>query len=119
MADLCTDSRFELIEKYKRMLIDATNIETCAEEMAVLGDIMHRIWQMGWLEKLEQTSAPQTGVWVEKKVLEQTEHGIDEWQSARCSVCGKYHTTPYMYHFFNFAYCPCCGAIMEEDHETG
>ena len=55
-----------------------------------------------------------TGQWVEKKVLEQTELGIEEWQSTRCSVCGRYHTTPYMYHFYNYAYCPCCGAKMEE-----
>lgn len=37
---------------------------------------------------------------------------IDEWQSARCSVCGKYLTTPYMYHFDHFNYCPNCGAKM-------
>ena len=54
MAELCTDNRFELIEKYKQKLMDATNIETSAEEMAVIDDILFRFWQMGWLDKLEQ-----------------------------------------------------------------
>ena len=50
------------------------------------------------------------GKWVEKEVLEDTI--INEWQSARCSECGKYHTTPYMYYFDNFKFCPNCGADM-------
>lgn len=57
------------------------------------------------------------GEWKECEVVQ--EHGdepiIDEWQSARCSVCGKYHTTPYMYYFDNFNYCPNCGAEMGGD----
>lgn len=56
------------------------------------------------------------GKWEECEIVQ--EDGdykiIDEWQSARCSVCGKYHTTPYMYHFDHFNYCPNCGAKMDE-----
>lgn len=37
---------------------------------------------------------------------------IEEWQSARCSNCGKYHTTPYLYYFKKYDYCPSCGAYM-------
>lgn len=55
------------------------------------------------------------GKWEECEIVQ--EDGdykiIEEWQSARCSVCGKYHTTPYMYHFDHFNYCPNCGAKME------
>lgn len=58
MADLCTDNRFELIEKYKKMLIDATNIETNPTEMAVIDNILFRFWQMGWLDKLELDAKP-------------------------------------------------------------
>lgn len=54
MNDICGDNRFELINKYKRKLIEATNIETAPDEMAVLDDILFRFWQMGWLDKLEQ-----------------------------------------------------------------
>ena len=57
MADLCADNRFNLIEKYKKKLIEATNIETSTEEIKVLDNILFRFWQMGWLEKLEQPQA--------------------------------------------------------------
>ena len=49
MADTCGDNRFELIEKYKQKLLDATNIEDSPEEMAVIDNILFRFWQMGWL----------------------------------------------------------------------
>lgn len=54
MADMCDDNRFELINKYKQRLIEATNIETAQDEMAVLDNILFRFWQMGWLDKLER-----------------------------------------------------------------
>ena len=57
MCDLCNDNRFELIEKYKKKLIEATNIETAPDEMTVLDNILFRFWQMGWLDKLELPSA--------------------------------------------------------------
>ena len=53
-----------------------------------------------------------TGKWEEREVS--SEQVIDEWQSARCSVCGLYHTTPYMYYFNGFNFCPSCGARMEK-----
>lgn len=59
MADLCTDNRFELIEKYKKKLIEETNIESAPDEMKVLDNILFRFWQMDWLDKLEQPSAQQ------------------------------------------------------------
>ncbi len=52
------------------------------------------------------------GEWIERKVIEDGKT-IEEWQSAKCSVCGKYHTTPYLYNFDDFNYCPNCGAKME------
>ena len=61
------------------------------------------------------------GEWLEKEVVDNTDEDfvwkIEQWQSARCSVCGKYHTTPYMYYFDNFNYCPNCGARMEGKEE--
>ena len=54
---LCTDNRFELIEKYKSKLIESTNIETDAEDMAAIDSILFRFWQMGWLDKLETAEA--------------------------------------------------------------
>ena len=45
---------------------------------------------------------------------------IPEWQSARCSLCHKYHTTPYIYYFNDYRFCPNCGAEMRKgkDDET-
>ena len=55
------------------------------------------------------------GEWKEKEThLNEGDCEITEWQSARCSKCGKYHTTPYMYSFNNFNFCPNCGAKMDK-----
>lgn len=54
MGEICTDNRFELIQKYKEKLIQGTNIETAKEEMAVIDNILFRFWQMGWLDILER-----------------------------------------------------------------
>jgi len=52
-GDICGDNRFEVIEKCKQKLIEATNIETSPDEMAVLDSILFRFWQMGWLPAAE------------------------------------------------------------------
>ena len=59
------------------------------------------------------TPKQERGKWEEKEVSD--EKVIDEWQSARCSACGKYHTAPYMYYFNNYNFCPNCGARMTEE----
>ena len=53
------------------------------------------------------------GEWIERKVFEAKDSTVVELQSARCSVCGRYHTTPYIYRFYEDNYCPYCGAKME------
>jgi DNA-directed RNA polymerase subunit RPC12/RpoP len=60
------------------------------------------------------------GKWTEKEVIykEEADEVIEEWQSAKCSKCGRYHTTPYLYYFKSYNYCPHCGARMEESDET-
>lgn len=60
MGEICGDNRFELIEKYKTKLIEATNIETAKDEMAVIDSILFRFWQMGWLDKLEADVVPKS-----------------------------------------------------------
>ena len=54
-----------------------------------------------------------TGSWVEKQVVDNEEVEVEQWQSARCSNCDKYHTTPYSYYFDDYKYCPNCGSKME------
>lgn len=55
-----------------------------------------------------------TGKWSEKKVLHKSEAEtvIEEWQSCRCSVCGRYDTRPYLYYFDEPHFCSWCGADM-------
>lgn len=55
------------------------------------------------------------GEWADKEVIHK--RCIEEWQSARCSACGKYHTTPYMYYFDDFNFCPNCGAKMDGERK--
>ena len=53
-TEVCGDNRFELIQKYKEKLIEATNIETSKDEMNVIDSVLFRFWQMGWLDRLEE-----------------------------------------------------------------
>lgn len=63
-------------------------------------------------------SAERRGKWIEKHhAYSDEEMPIEEWQSARCSVCGKYHTTPYLYYFTEYKFCPNCGAKMITDKD--
>lgn len=48
-----TDGRFEIIDRAKKHILEATNIETSPKEMEVLDDFLFRCWQMGWLKKYE------------------------------------------------------------------
>lgn len=54
------------------------------------------------------------GRWLEKKVVHAINDGcIDEWQSCKCSECGRYNTRPYMYYFDEPNFCSYCGAVMK------
>ena len=49
----CGDNRFEIIQKAKADLLEATNIAMCQVDMAYVDSFLFRAWQMGWLEKYE------------------------------------------------------------------
>ena len=53
MKEMCTDNRFEIIEKAKNHILEATNINTSEDEMKVLDSFLFRCWQMGWLKQYE------------------------------------------------------------------
>lgn len=61
----------------------------------------------------------QTGKWLEKEVLHKSEAEtvIEEWQSCKCSVCGRYDTRPYLYYFDEPHFCSWCGARMVKEGE--
>lgn len=53
----CGDNRFEIIAEYKEKLIEGTNIETSPEEMAVIDNVLFRIWQMGWIPQMRMPTS--------------------------------------------------------------
>ena len=72
------------------------------------------------LEQLPTIDPVKHGKWIERKVTHEDNRRstiIADWQSAKCSNCGKHHTTPYLYYFFNDNYCPNCGATMERSED--
>ena len=79
-------------------------------------------WELNGAEIREVIDAQPTiepmrkkGRWLEHSVFDEPQgKHIEQWQSARCSVCGKYHTTPYMYYFDWYDWCPNCGAEMRQ-----
>ena len=69
------------------------------------------------IENLPTAEPEQKGEWLEKEVFDNVDYEIPEWQTEKCSVCGKYHTTPYMYNFSTYKYCPNCGAEMTRSED--
>ena len=51
MFETCGDNRFEIIEKVKKDILDATNISTSPEDMKALDSFLFRCWQMGLLDQ--------------------------------------------------------------------
>lgn len=62
-------------------------------------------------------SERQNGKWVDKTHAYSKECHIDEWQSCKCSQCGRYDTRPYMYYFVEPNYCSWCGADMRGEEQ--
>lgn len=56
------------------------------------------------------------GKWTEKKVIhaDEAKEIITEWQSCKCSICGRYDTRPYLYYFDEPNFCSWCGAEMKQ-----
>lgn len=54
--DMCGDNRFEIIGKAKNDILEATNINTSPDEMNVLDNLLFRCWQMGWLNKYDNST---------------------------------------------------------------
>jgi hypothetical protein len=52
--------------------------------------------------------------WLERQVVPVRKSGIVEVQVAKCPYCQRYHTTPYMYYFVEYPFCPNCGKRIKE-----
>lgn len=109
MPQSCDDCPFLLVD-YK------TNVPEC-DLMEDLPNSPEYDWNtpMGQKDKNCPLREVPKGKWLEREVHETEEFDdIGEFQSAKCSVCGRYHTTPYLYYFQHYNYCPGCGAEMED-----
>ena len=80
----------------------------CPRFSKVIRGTLDEVEQQRWIPVVH-------GKWEDKEVIHK--RCIEEWQSARCSACGKYHTTPYMYYFDDFKFCPNCGAKMDGERK--
>lgn len=72
------------------------------------------------IERLERAERTQKmrGKWIEKTAAgNPNAAGIEEWQSCKCSNCGRYDISPYMYYFSEPNYCSWCGADMRGGQE--
>jgi len=84
-----------------------------------LNSVDNGMFTLGIFQAIDQmpTVSPDdvrgVGEWEQKEIFGVEETTIEQMQSACCSVCGKYHTTPYSYYFSKYNYCPNCGAKME------
>ena len=54
MNSCCNDNREELIQMCREKLIEGTNIEDSPEEMAVINNILFRLWQVGILDNIDK-----------------------------------------------------------------
>ncbi len=103
MNVICTDNRFELIQKYKEKLIQGTNIETSKEEMNVIDNILFRFWQMGWLEALEKQTPKKCETREGKKAY-------------RCPLCGEWFigsVDDMIYRGAEPNFCSLCGQALD------
>lgn len=93
-------------------LISRETAKKAIHDKIVSASTVVRMWNI--LDSVPAVDAASVvhGRWTEKETSENT---IDEWQSAKCTNCGKYHTTPYLYYFSDYNFCPNCGAKMDGD----
>lgn len=59
------------------------------------------------------SAEPKVGKWEQLHIYRIEDTTIDTLQSTYCPICHRYHTTPYIYSFNHYDYCPNCGAKME------
>lgn len=88
MGGMCGDNRFEIIQKAKEEILADTNIASSPKEMEVLGSLLFRCWQMGWLDKYD-ANKPKTNA---DRIREMSDEELAEWlhngiSSDACDFC--------------------------------
>lgn len=62
---------------------------------------------------------PMVAEWEHIQVFEVEGTVIDRLQSTYCPICHTYHTTPYVYSYNHYDYCPNCGSHMVREKMKG
>ena len=65
-------------------------------------------------EKGYHDGQPIEAEWEQIQVFEVVGTTIDRLQSTYCPVCHRYLTTPYVYSYNHYEYCPNCGTKMNK-----
>lgn len=101
-------------------MIDADELIKNIDRSADMGGSLGKVVEcVKYYAKFMVASSPtieerKTGKWVERHhAYADEEKAIEEWQSCKCSVCGRYDTRPYLYYFSEPRFCSWCGAKME------
>ena len=82
MNEICGDNRFEIIAKAKEAILESTNIETAEDEMKVLDSILFRCWQMGWLDKYDDTKKTDRWIPVSERLPEEKQDVLMQFLSS-------------------------------------
>ena len=115
-SDICPDVEvFQLIPS-----VQSDHIAD-ADKKEIVEAIFHEKYEdaMDILSRLPSAQPERKkGEWSEKEVLHKSEAEtvIEEWQSCKCSVCGRYDTRPYLYYFDEPHFCSWCGADMRGEY---
>lgn len=97
-------------------LISRQAVLSLAKDVTLEGGAKHRC--VDATEICLLPSAQRKGKWLEKEVISVYENGF-QLQSCKCSECGRYDTSPYVYYFSEPNFCSYCGAdIRGEQNET-
>ena len=103
-----------------QMAIDALKAEPTLSEIARCCEKRGLVLvESAVFEKMKSrcnTEPVKHGRWEHVEVVhDRKDAKIQDWQQAKCSVCGRWNTTPFMYYLKLDNYCPNCGAKMDLD----
>ena len=76
----------------------------------ILGEDSDQVQAINTCIDIIKDAEDNVGYW--ENIDVNTTDQIGNWQTAKCSKCGLYHTTPYLYNIHLYNFCPNCGADM-------
>ena len=84
------------------------SLELLKKQKRVMGEYLNTLEIRAEIEGIELGAE-----WEQIQVFEVEGTVIDRFQSTYCPVCHTYHTTPYIYSYNHYDYCPNCGTQMK------